>query len=41
MSKRLMFSAIVATIMMIATTAYSHSQNQTNETASAYEIVNS
>jgi|GEM_PF-4038358 len=41
MSKRLMFSAIVATIMMVATTAYSHSQNQASETASAYETANS
>lgn len=41
MSKRLMFSAIIATIMMAATTVYSHTQQQVTETAAAYETANS
>ncbi|WP_259371344.1 hypothetical protein [Parasphingorhabdus cellanae] len=41
MSKRLMFSAIIATVMMATTTAYSHMQNDSAETATAYETANS
>ncbi|WP_337658409.1 hypothetical protein [Sphingorhabdus sp. Alg231-15] len=37
MSKRLMFSAIVATALMATTTFYAQTQNEQNETASAYE----
>lgn len=41
MSKRLMFSAILATALMATTTFYTQSQNDQNETATAYETVNS
>jgi len=38
MSKRLLCSAIIATIMMAAATAYTQLQHQPNETATAYEV---
>ncbi|WP_422344015.1 hypothetical protein [Parasphingorhabdus sp.] len=41
MSKRLMFSAILATALMATTTFYAHSQNERQETASAFEAANS
>ncbi len=41
MSKRLMFSAILATALMATTTFYTHAQNQEQETASAFEAANS
>ncbi len=41
MSKRLMFSALLATALMATTTFYMQAQNDQNETASAYEAANS
>ncbi|MEW4466606.1 hypothetical protein AB1K62_02075 [Parasphingorhabdus sp. JC815] len=40
MSKRLLFSAIIATIMMASATAYTQLQHQPSETA-AYTVANS
>jgi hypothetical protein len=41
MSKRLMFSAILATALMATTTFYAQSQMEGQETASAFEAANS
>ncbi|GAA0480341.1 hypothetical protein GCM10009096_22930 [Parasphingorhabdus litoris] len=41
MSKRLMFSAILATALMATTTFYAQSQIDQNKTAAAYETANS
>jgi len=41
MSKRLMFSAILATALMATTTFFTQIQNDESETASAYEAANS
>ncbi|WP_281352807.1 hypothetical protein [Parasphingorhabdus halotolerans] len=40
MSKRLMFSAVLATILMASTTAYVETSADHNETASAFESAN-
>ncbi|MEP2102162.1 MAG: hypothetical protein ABJP02_11705 [Parasphingorhabdus sp.] len=41
MSKRLMFSAILATALMATTSFYAQTQNDQSETATAYETANS